>query len=130
MAIILKTPITMPVVNERTATKVWILNMNIDASHPDEPVSATFTLAPYCEETNEVFKPMVKSITVSNVFETCASNPALAQAIGAIYAAVETLVKENRLFGLEPDVPENTNNVPVITEPPSTPPEEPPVVGG
>lgn len=104
MAIILTQPITMPVVSERTADKLWVLSMTVDAQHPEEAVKATFVVAPYCSSTNEVFKNMQKTISVDDVFSACATNATLAQALGAIYLAVENLAKEQRLFGLNPDV--------------------------
>jgi hypothetical protein len=103
MAIILTDPITMPIVNERTADKIWISSMTVNAVHPEDPVTATFVVTPYCSDTNEVMKPLSQTFTVDDVFTACASNPTLAQALGAIYAAVETLIKERRMFGLTPD---------------------------
>lgn len=121
MAIYLTNPITIPVVQQRVADKVWISSMTVNAKYPDEPITATFVVTPYSTETNETFKELSQTFTVDDVFLACQTNQVLAQALGAIYAAVDNLIKERGLFGLEPDQP-------VYVFPPDPEPTPDPIV--
>ena len=78
--------------------------MNVNAnSGNDAPTTAYFSVAPYISATGEILRNQMQHINVPDVFRACASNPTLAQAVGAIYLAVEALCKERYLFSMEPD---------------------------
>jgi hypothetical protein len=107
MPIDLSTPVVIPAVNipEKSADKVWILNMSVQAEDPTQPVSVTFTVAPFISATGDVLREGQTQIVVNDVMAACASNPTLATALTAIYSAVEELCGQQGLYGLTTEEP-------------------------
>jgi hypothetical protein len=103
MPIDIPQPIVVPAAAEKVADKVWILTMNVNANDLTKPVKAYFSVAPYVATTGEVLRDKIEHINVDDVMTACATNPTLAQALGAIYQAVHELCKQRNLFGLAPD---------------------------
>ncbi len=97
-------PIVVAPQPEKTADKLWILTMNINANSGNSaPTTAYFSVAPYISSTGEILRDQMQHINVPDVFTACYTNPILAQAVGAIYLSVESLCKERYLFGMQPD---------------------------
>lgn len=104
MAIEITNPIVIPPQTEKVADKVWVCTMNVNANAGNTaPTTAYFSVAPFISSTGEILKDKMEHINVNDVFTACMTNPTLAQAVGAIYLAVESLCKEKGLFGMEPD---------------------------
>lgn len=103
MAISIPNPIVVAPVAEKVADRLWVLTMNVNANDLTKPVSLYISVAPYVPATNEVLRDQMAHIQIDDLLTTCATNPTLAQALGAIYIAVENLCKERRHFGMEPD---------------------------
>ena len=104
MAIEITNPIVIPPQAEKVADRVWVCTMNVNANAGNTaPTTAYFSVAPFISSTGEILKDKIEHINVNDVFAACMTNPTLAQAVGAIYLAVESLCKEKGLFGMEPD---------------------------
>ncbi len=99
MSIQLSTPI---VVEQQTKTydKIWINTININADDPQKQVTFYASVTPYCDVDHTILRRQIQNINVSDVFYVCQDNPTLANAVGAIYEAVEELCKVNNLFGM------------------------------
>lgn len=103
MPIPLKTPLIVDAIPRREADKLWILTMTVNASDITKPVQANFSVAPFVSATGEILYDQMEQIPVDDVLAACVTNPKMAQALGAIYSAVNELCKERNMFGLVPD---------------------------
>lgn len=103
MAIEITNPLTIPAVEAKVADKIWITKIDISAPSTTEPVRAYFNVAPLVSSTGEIITTQKHDIFVEDVLATCATNETLTEAVNAIYAAIEVLCKQQRLFGMELD---------------------------
>jgi len=95
MPITLDAPITEPA---KTASAVWVPTISISAPSPDKKVTATFSVVPWVEGTADVLSKRQKTLVVRDLYALAAVNPAVAQAVQALYGAIAAAVKSNDAF--------------------------------
>ena len=88
-------PISIPA---KTADSLWILSLNIIASDSVRPIRVQMSVAPFISSTGEILKDMQKPIIIPDLSVEATKNPAVAAAVQAIYAAVQSLVQEQKTF--------------------------------
>ena len=89
-------PIVQPATGVITYDKYWLQRFNVYASSPSQKVRFNAVLVPYDGGNNIITDP-TKSVNINNsdLMTLVANNPAVANAITALEAALETVCKAN-----------------------------------
>lgn len=96
-------PIVIPAAAQKTADGVWITSLNIVAPDATNPIRVQITVAPFVTATGEILKPLQKTIILADLNAAAttaaqAGDNTLADAVTAIYAAVQSIVTTQKTF--------------------------------
>jgi hypothetical protein len=86
-------PVVIAAVPKKTFPGAWIKHLHIMAHDPNQPIRLRVELAPYDEATNTISNDNQIEIHVEDLVTQMQELPALAQAYGAVVAAVIALGK-------------------------------------
>jgi hypothetical protein len=96
--ITLPTPITTPAIAEKTADGVWILHLQIIAPSPTQQIKVLAQVAPFISSTGEVLVNQAKMVRIDDVASLAATNQNIANAMGAIFIAIQEQIVTQNLF--------------------------------
>ena len=98
MPITLATPITIPAQSEQVADTIWISSLQINAPTPTGKCSVTARLVPMVSSTGALINKEAKILVIKDVFATAATDSAVAAAMTAIFAAIQSQADAQGLF--------------------------------
>ncbi len=91
------TPIDKPAVEAKTFDQMYLKRLMIMSSTPlSTRVDAR--LVPLNSTTGETDDDSAVAVTIANVQEAAATNPLIAQAMGALFAAIESYAKNEGII--------------------------------
>ena len=90
--------IVIPPVDSQVADGIWVSSININAPSPTQPVVARIRAIPFNSTSSVMFPSLSKNIFLPDVFAEAAQQPAVAEAMGAIFNAIQVLIVSQSLF--------------------------------
>jgi len=92
------TPVTIPAVSAKTADALWISNLTINAPNLTDKVNATAMVVPYNSSTGELLRGQAKMLRLNDLFGMAATNANIANAMQALFLAVQEQIQIQKLF--------------------------------